>query len=234
MACTAAASPRLMQITEAQPPSFLLLKPEFQSGRWAPLGELRVGYVGLHVRPCRDAFLWVSSRRDMLQRDQVYMCAWRAGTCDPKRQVGSASHGGSREACSLGSLLSRSWSLHHTGKEAALQAPPVAHTGLVSGARSKAISFGGGKHQEDVCHFLPGDRPRTRQQQGPGAGCGPVAVAAGKWGPQEGVAQPQAAPGPWAPRASSPGRLRTLGQVLRPGSLHLIPLLLSLRRAPPR
>lgn len=165
-----------------------------------------MGYVGLHVRPCRDAFLRVSSCRDTLQRDQVYTCAWRAGTCDPKRQVGSASHGGSREACSLGSLLSRPWSLHHTGKEVALQAPPVAHTGLVSGARFKAISFGGGKHQEDLCHFLPGDRPRTRQQQGPGAGRGPVAVAAGKWGPQEGVAQPQAAPGPWAPRASSPGQ----------------------------
>lgn len=60
------------------------------------------------------------------------------------------------------------------------------------GARFKASPFGGRKHQKYLCHFLPGDRLWTRQQQRPETGCGHVAVAAGKWGPQERVAQPPA------------------------------------------
>lgn len=71
-----------------------------------------------------------------------------------------------------------------------------------------------------------------------------MAVAAGKWGLWQRVAQPpahgdRAAPGPWTPIAhTGPQGLLAkadsgmLGQVLRTNSLHWIPLLLFPRRAP--
>lgn len=84
------------------------------------------------VCPWQACLPWVSHSCGVPQRDQacVCVCVCRAGVCDPEWPVGSAHRdGGSREACSLGSLCITK------GDSAALQAPPLPHTGLVSGGQ---------------------------------------------------------------------------------------------------
>lgn len=108
----------------------------------------------------------------------------------------------------------------------------------VWGPGSRLYTVWGRKHQKNLCHFLLGDRPRTRQQQRPEAGCGHVAVAAGKWGPQGRGEQNLLPMGTslylvQLPGPPCQGRLRMLGQVSRPNSLHSIFRFLSPRRAPP-